>query len=184
LLNKWKVSAVAGDIVKDTVSDFHDGRVAMFDSWANFASHKFNEFKDGDVVYPAKAKTRVTILHTNSLGMSSKTKQRDLGWEWIAQQANKQGDLEQATFGAGIVVRKSNLKALEEINRRDFSMDHAEVVSEVISTGRTFDITPVHAEIEQLFNTAMAEIRASRKTVKDALDEVKGEIDRLLATVQ
>jgi multiple sugar transport system substrate-binding protein len=183
LLSKWRVSPLAGDIQKDTTSDFHDGRIAMFDSWGNFASLKFHEFQHGDVVYPAKGTSRSTILHTNSLGISAKTRHRDLAWEWIAQQAGPEGDLDQARFGIGIVLRRSNLKALEEINRRDFGVAHAEVVSEVISSGRTFDITPMYAEVEQAFNAAMATIKAGTKSVKDALDEVKPEIDRQLATV-
>jgi ABC-type glycerol-3-phosphate transport system substrate-binding protein len=184
LLSKWRVSPLPGDIVKDATSDFHEGRIAMFDTWGYFGALKFNQFPHGDVVHPAKRKNRVTILHTNSLGISSRTRQRDLGWDWIAQQASKEGDLDQARFGVGVVLRKSNLKALEEINRRDFGVAHAEVVSEVISTGRTFDITPAHAEVEQAFNGAMEDARAGKKSARDALEEVKVEIDRLLAAVQ
>jgi ABC-type glycerol-3-phosphate transport system substrate-binding protein len=181
LLNRHKASPLAGEILKDVTSDFHAGRIAMFDGWANFGALKFDEFKHGDVVFPARRKARVTILHTNSLGISAKTRHPDVAWEWISQLAGREGDLDQAKFGIGIVLRKSNLKALEEINRRDFGVEHAAVVTEVINTGRTFDITPVHAEVEAAFNATMAEIRAGKTSVRDGLTMVKGEIDRLLA---
>ena len=46
-------------------------------TWANLAYLKFDEFDFGDLVYPAKGKTRITILHTNSMGVYSKTKYPD-----------------------------------------------------------------------------------------------------------
>ncbi|MBI2941136.1 MAG: sugar ABC transporter substrate-binding protein, partial [Chloroflexi bacterium] len=187
LLNKHKVSPLAGEILKDAVSDFNSGRIGMFDSWANFEPLQFKQNKDKkdrDVVYPAKGKERITILHTNSLGISSSSKIPDIAWEFISAMGSKEGDLDQAKFGIGIVLRRSNLKALDEINKRDFGVEHAEVVTEIIATGRTFDITPVYSEVEMAFNAAMDDVKLGKASAKDALNKVKPEIDKHLATLK
>lgn len=183
LINKHKVSPAAGEILVNTVSDFNTGRVAMFDDWANLSYLGFDEFDHGDLVYPAGNKNRVTILHTNSLGIYSKTKYPDTAWKFVSMMGSKEGDMDQVNFGIGIVLRQSNLDAMTEVNRSKFNVDHPEVVSEVIATGRTFDITEMYSEIETLFNAGMDQVRVGERTAKEVLDELKPKIDAELAKI-
>jgi len=184
LINKYKVSPAAGEILVDTVSDFNTGRIAMFNSWANFSYLKFDEFDHGDIVYPAKNKERVAVLHTNSLGAYSKTKYPQMAWEFIALMTSPEGDLDQVNFGGGIVLRKSNLAKMTEINRSKFHCDHPEVVEEVIETGRTFDITVMYSEINTIFNAAMDQVANGERPAKEVLDEIKPKIDAELAKIE
>jgi multiple sugar transport system substrate-binding protein len=184
LINKYKVAPAAGEILVDTVSDFNTGRIAMYDSWANLAYLKFDEFDFGDLVYPAAGKTRITILHTNSMGVYSKTKYPDLGWKFISLMGSKQGDMDQVNFGIGIVLRKSNLSAMTEVNRTKYKAEHPEVIEEVIATGRTYDITEAYSEMTTIYNAAMDQVRIGDKTAKAALDEIKPKVDAELAKIQ
>ena len=181
LINKYKVSPAAGEILVDTTSDFNTGRIAMFESWANLGALGMDTHEVGDLVYPAKNKTRVTVLHTNSLGIFKGTEHLDLAWDLISLMTGKQGDLAQAEFGIGIVLRESNLDAMTEIFAQRFHVDHPEVVAEIIHTGRTYDITETHAEENDVFNPAIDEVRAGNKMAKEVLDAIKPEIDALLA---
>ncbi|MHB0876254.1 MAG: ABC transporter substrate-binding protein [Anaerolineae bacterium] len=183
LINKYKVAPAAGEILTDTVSDFNTGRIAMFDSWANLSYLKFDEFEFGDLVYPAGNSTRASILHTNSMGIYSKSKYADWGWKFISMMGSKEGDLDQVNFGIGIVLRQSNLDAMTEVNRSKFKCEHPEVVSDIISTGRTFDITVMYSEIETLFNAGADQIRNGERTAKQVLDELKPKIDAELAKI-
>lgn len=184
LINKHKVSPAAGEILVDTVSDFNTGRIAMFDSWANLSYLKFDEFEHGDLVYPAGNGTRGAILHTNSLGIYSRTKYPDMAWKFIGMMGSKEGDLDQVNFGIGIVLRQSNLDAMTEVNRTKFKAEHPEVVSDIISTGRTFDITEMYSEIETLYNAGMDQVRAGERTAKEVLEELKPKIDAELAKIE
>lgn len=184
LINKYKVSPAAGEILTDTVSDFNTGRIAMFDSWANLSYLKFDEFDHGDLVYPAGNGTRAAILHTNSMGIYSGSKYPDWGWKLISMMGSKEGDMDQVNFGIGIVLRQSNLDAMTEVNRSKFKCDHPEVVSDIIATGRTFDITVMYSEIETLFNAGADQIRNAERPAKEVLDELKPKIDAELAKIE
>ena len=184
LINKYKVAPAAGEILVDTVSDFNTGRVAMHDSWANMAYLGFDKFDFGDLVYPAMGKERITILHTNSLGIYSRTKYPDTAWQFLALMTSPEGDLDQVNFGGGIVLRKSNLPKMTEINRSKYQCEHPEVVEEVISTGRTYDITEMYSEITTIYQAAMDQVRIGDKTAKAALDEIKPKVDAELAKIQ
>jgi multiple sugar transport system substrate-binding protein len=181
LINKYRVAPAAGEILVDTVSDFNTGRIAMFESWANLAALGMDKHEVGDLVYPAKNKTRVTVLHTNSLGIFKGTKHLNLAWDLISLMTSKEGDLSQAEFGIGIVLRESNLDSMTEIFRQRFRVDHPEVVADIIRTGRTYDITETHAEENDIFNPAIDEVAAGNKMAKEVLDAIKPEIDALLA---
>jgi multiple sugar transport system substrate-binding protein len=181
LINKHKVAPLEGEILQDDVSDFHSGRVAMFEMWGNFEYLGFKEKKHIDIVHPPKNKVRVGNVHSNSLAISSKAKAPELAFNWLSSMTNKSGDLDQAKFSVGIVLRQSNLGTLEQVYRETFGVEHPEVITDLIATGRPYDITPVHSEIEQAFNPAMDEVRLGRKSPQDALNAVKPTIDAILA---
>ncbi|MGQ9733387.1 MAG: extracellular solute-binding protein [Candidatus Zipacnadales bacterium] len=181
LINKYKVSPAAGEILVDTVSDFNTGRIAMFESWANLGWLGMDKHEVGDLVYPSKNKARVTVLHTNSLGIFKGTKHLDLAWDLISLMTSKEGDLSQAEFGIGIVLRESNLDTMTQIFGERFHVDHPEVVADIIRTGRTYDITETHAEENDIFNPAIDEVTAGNKAAKEVLDAIKPELDALLA---
>jgi multiple sugar transport system substrate-binding protein len=183
LINRYKVSPVAGEILVNAQSDFNTGRIAMYDSWANMASLGFDKFDHGDLVYPAMNKKRVTILHTNSLGVFAKTKYPEACWELIALMAGPEGDLDQVNYGVGIALRKSNLPKMTQINREKYHVDHPEVIEDVIATGRTFDITEVHNQLVTIFGAGMDQVRSGQRTAKEVLDEIKPNMDAELAKI-
>lgn len=184
LINKYKVSPAAGEILVDTVSDFNNGRILMFDSWANMDYLGFAQFEFGDIVYPAAGKERITILHTNSLGIYSKTKYPDTAWQFVALMTSPEGDLDQVNFGGGIVLRKSNLPKMTEINRSKYHVEHPEVVEEVIATGRTYDITEMYSEITTIYNAAMDQITNGERPAAEVMEEIKPQIDGELAKIE
>ena len=179
--NVHKVTATAADLIGGARSDLNNGRLGMIYTWFNFSAHKDQPI---DIVYPpAGPVNRVTILHTNSLGVSSSSKYPDEATEYIALQASKQGDVDQINFGMGIVLRKSNLAEMERVNRTDFAIDHAEVVGEVIETGRVFDVNEYHQETLDAVNPVMEEIRDGAPA-KEKLDEIKPVVDDILAPMR
>ncbi len=184
LINKYKVSPAAGEILVDTTSDFNNGRILMHDSWANMSYLGFDKFDIGDIVYPAMGKTRVTVLHTNSLGAYAKTKYPDTAWDFIALMTSPEGDLDQVNFGGGIVLRKSNLPKMTEINRSLYNVDHPEVVEDVIATGRTYDITEMYSEVNTIFSAAMDQITNGERPAAEVMEEIKPQIDGELAKIE
>jgi multiple sugar transport system substrate-binding protein len=181
LINKHKVAPQQGEILQNQLSDFNSGRLAYFEDWAYFGDLGFKEHDYIDIVHPPKNKARVSILHPNSLAIAAKSKIPDVSFKWISTLASKQGDLDQPKLGIGIALRKSNLGALDEINRTEWKVGHPEVVSDIVNTGRIFDITPVHSEIGAIFNPAMDDVKLGRKSVKEVLDTIKPQIDKVLA---
>ena len=179
--NVHKVTATAADLIGGARSDLNNGRLGMIYTWFNFSAHKGQPV---DIVYPpAGPVNKVTILHTNSLGVSSSSKYPDEATEYIALQASKQGDVDQINFGMGIVLRKSNLAEMERVNRTDFGIDHPEVVGKVIETGRVFDINEFHQETLDAVNPVMEEIRDGAPA-KEKLDEIKPVVDEILAPMR
>ena len=176
-----KVAAGLGDVLVSARADMNQGRIGMIQTWANFSNHKGFPV---DVVYPAAGPAkRVTNVHTNSLGVSSKTKYPEAALDYIALKTSKIGDRDQVEFGMGIVLRKSNLKAMTKISKEDFGVDHAEVVEEVIATGRVFDVNEFHQETIDTVNPFMEEIRDGAPA-KEKLDEVKPIVDEILAPMR
>ncbi|MCY4110157.1 MAG: sugar ABC transporter substrate-binding protein [Chloroflexi bacterium] len=179
--NVHKVTATAADLIGGSRSDLNNGRLGMIYTWFNFSAHKDQPV---DIVYPpAGPVNRVTILHTNSLGVSTSSKYPDEATEYIALQTSKQGDVDQINFGMGIVLRRSNLADMTRINKADFGIDHAEVVGEVIETGRVFDINEFHQETLDAVNPVMEEIRDGAPA-KEKLDEIKPVVDDILAPMR
>ncbi len=181
LVHKHKVAAGAGDIVVSGRSDLNSGRLGILETWTNFSSHKGFPI---DVVYPAVGPVnRTAIVHTNSLGVAAKTKHPAEGFDYIAMQTSKTGDRDQAEYGMGICLRKSNMQNMIDVTKAEFGVPHAEVMEEVIATGRIFDVNEYHMETLDTVNPVMEEIREGADA-KQKLDELKPIVDKIFAPMR
>ena len=180
LVFKHKVAASPADYLVSGGADLNNGRLGTLMTWANFTNFKGFPI---DFAYPPKRKNRMTIVHTNSLGVSAKTKYPDEAAEYIAMQSSKTGDRDQADFGMGIVLRETNLDHLTQINKTTFGVAHAEVVVEVIRTGRVYDINEFHQESIDATQPVLDEIQ-NGAPAQQKLDELKPVMDKILAPMK
>ena len=181
LVHKHRVAAGAGDIVVSGGSDLNDGRLGILETWTNFSSYEGFPI---DLVYPARGPVaRTAIVHTNSLGVSAKSKYPETAFDYIAMQTGKIGDRDQAVYGMGICLRKSNMQQMIDITKANFGVAHAEVMEEIIRTGRVFDVNEFHKETLDTVNPVMDEIREGADA-KEKLDELKPVVDKIFAPMR
>jgi multiple sugar transport system substrate-binding protein len=134
-----------------------------------------------DVVMNPKGKGgQVGLLNNWTLGMLASTKVKDAAWEFLKHATGPEAILYYAGVGRAFPWRKSVATSKEFRDKQPLkSIDVVFRLGE--RNGKTMPYNVPWFEIEQLGNATLVEVRDGKISVREGLDRITREADRLLA---
>jgi multiple sugar transport system substrate-binding protein len=135
-----------------------------------------------DVVLNPKGKAaQIGLLNANGYGLMSATKAPPASWAFLKHLASEETIGHLASIGRSFPWRRSIAQSREyRENQPVKSLDVLFKLSD--KNGKTWPVVPEWDEIERFANPVLTEIATGKASLRDGLERIRTEADRLLAS--
>lgn len=180
LLHRHRVAPRPGEPAEG-LRWFPEGTIAMQISpiTSSYQWRRDPQFEFDIVLNPRGRAGQIGLLNANGYGMLAGTPARDAAWEFLKHLAGAETLMYLASLGRSFPWRRSVAQSKEY--RDSQPVRSLDVLFRLADrNGRTWPVVPAWIEIEAAANPVLREIAEGKLGVREGLERVKAEADRLL----
>jgi len=133
---------------------------------------KANNFNDFDVVPWPKNKVQKTVFGADGWGISTKTKQKAIGWELIKELTAVESQQQAAGLGVAIPARRSVAESKEFLAQPE----HAALFYKSLSYAAPVQAPANYAEVERILMQHLSQVMADEVKPEEALKAANEEL--------